>query len=89
MNAQNDFWIGLAGALAALAFVFAQRRKVLRCSEGTERMAHIAAAIRKGANAYLRRQYSTVARIFVVVLPCCSFWRPSASWKAGSSPLPS
>ena len=48
MNAQNDFWIGLAGALAALAFVFAQRRKVLRCSEGTERMAHIAAAIRKG-----------------------------------------
>jgi len=67
MNAQNDFWIGLAGALAALAFVFAQRRKVLRCSEGTERMAHIAAAIRKGANAYLRRQYSTVARIFVVV----------------------
>ncbi len=67
MNAQNDFWIGLAGALAALVFVFAQRRKVLRCSEGTERMAHIAAAIRKGANAYLRRQYSTVARIFVVV----------------------
>ena len=67
MNAQSCFWIGLAGALAALAFAFRQRRKVLRFSEGTPQMAQIAAAIRKGANAYLRRQYRTVARIFAVV----------------------
>ena len=63
----NMFWIGLAGAAAALFFAWFQRRKVLAFSEGTDTMKKIAAAIRQGANAYLKHQYATVAKVFFVV----------------------
>ena len=61
------FWIGLIGALIALSFAWVQRGKVMRASEGDEKMVKIAAAIRSGANAYLKRQYTTVGKVFVVV----------------------
>ncbi|WP_347559144.1 sodium-translocating pyrophosphatase [Pseudoflavonifractor sp. AF19-9AC] len=61
------FWIGLAGAAAALFFAWFQRRKVLAFSEGNDTMKKIAAAIRQGANAYLKHQYATVAKVFFVV----------------------
>ena len=61
------FWIGLAGAAAALLFAWLQRRKVLSFSEGNDTMKKIAAAIRQGANAYLKHQYATVAKVFFVV----------------------
>ena len=61
------FWIGLAGALAALLFALFQSRRVLSFSEGNDTMKKIAAAIREGANAYLRHQYATVAKVFFVV----------------------
>ena len=40
---------------------------MLKFSEGTELMQKLAASIRKGANAYLKRQYTTVAKIFIIV----------------------
>ena len=63
----NYFWIGLVGAVAALLFAILQRQKVLAFSEGNDTMKKIASAIRQGANAYLRHQYTTVAQVFVVV----------------------
>ena len=64
---ENLFWVGLVGALIALIFAVTQARKVLKFSEGTELMQKLAASIRKGANAYLKRQYTTVAKIFIIV----------------------
>ena len=64
---ENLFWVGLAGALIALIFALTQAKKVLKFSEGTELMQKLAASIRKGANAYLKRQYTTVAKIFIIV----------------------
>lgn len=64
---ENLFLLGLAGAVIALLFAAAQAKKVLAFSEGTPKMQKLAQAIRQGANAYLKRQYSTVAKIFVVV----------------------
>ena len=64
---ENLFWIGFVGAVIALLFAVAQRGKVMRASEGNARMVKIASAIRQGANAYLKRQYSTVAKVFVIV----------------------
>jgi len=61
------FWIGLAGALAAVAFAWFQSKKVCAFSEGNDTMKKIAAAIRQGANAYLQHQYATVAKVFFVV----------------------
>ena len=64
---ENLFWIGLVGAAIALVFALVQSRKVLRYSEGTDLMKKLAASIRKGANAYLKRQYKAVVKIFLVV----------------------
>ncbi|MDY3281183.1 sodium-translocating pyrophosphatase [Dysosmobacter sp.] len=64
---ENLFCLGFVGALVALAFAAVQRNKVMQYSEGTERMQKIAASIRAGANAYLKQQYTTVFKVFVVV----------------------
>lgn len=64
---ENLFWIGFVGAAIALVFALLQARKVLGASEGDAKMVKIAAAIRQGANAYLKRQYTSVAKVFVVV----------------------
>ena len=61
------FWIGFVGAAVAGVFAWVQARKVMRYSEGTERMQKIAANIRQGANAYLKQQYTTVCKVFLVV----------------------
>lgn len=65
---ENMFWIGFIGAVLALVFAMIQRKKVMSYTEGTERMIEIAQSIREGANAYLKRQYKTVAIVFVIVL---------------------
>ena len=64
---ENYFWVGIFGAVIALLFAYSQARKVKQYSEGTPLMQKIAAAIRKGANAYLKRQYKTVGLIFAII----------------------
>lgn len=64
---ENLFWIGLVGAVLALLFAVVQSRKVMSFSEGNDTMRKIASSIREGANAYLKHQYTTVAKVFVVV----------------------
>ena len=64
---ENLFWIGFVGAVVAGLFAVMQAKKVMAYSEGTERMQKIAANIRAGANAYLKQQYTTVFKVFVVV----------------------
>ena len=64
---QNYIWIGFLGAVIAGVFALVQAKKVLSYSEGTEKMKKIASSIREGANAYLKHQYSTVAKVFAVV----------------------
>ena len=61
------FLLGFLGAVIALAFAMLQRHRVLSVSEGNERMKKIAEAIRAGANAYLKQQYTTVFKVFAVV----------------------
>ncbi len=65
---ENFLLIGLIGAILALLFAGMQSRKVMAFSEGNETMKKIALAIRQGANAYLRRQYSTLIKFFVVMV---------------------
>jgi K(+)-stimulated pyrophosphate-energized sodium pump len=61
------FYLVPFGAICALVFAFLQYRSVMKFSEGTEKMAEIALAIRKGAKAYLKRQYTGVALFFGVM----------------------
>ena len=55
------------GAVIAAVFAVSQAKKVMSYSEGTERMQKLAQAIREGANAYLKQQYTTVFKVFLVV----------------------
>jgi len=64
---ENLIWVGVVGAIVALLFALVQRNKVMSFSEGNDRMKKIAGSIREGANAYLKHQYTTVAKVFVVV----------------------
>ena len=64
---ENLFWIGFVGAAVALLFALMQRNRVMTFSEGNERMRKIAASIRAGANAYLKHQYTTVFKVFLIV----------------------
>jgi len=68
MSYESAFWFGVGGAVLALAFAFYQSRKVLQFSEGTEKMQKIAASIRKGASAYLKRQFKAVAIFYVIMV---------------------
>ena len=61
------FWIGFVGAVVAGLFAVLQAKKVMGYSEGTEKMQKLAASIREGANAYLKRQYTTVLKVFAIV----------------------
>ena len=59
------FWFVPAASVLALAFAWYFYRQMKKESEGTERMAYIAEAVRKGAMAYLKQQYKIVTIVFV------------------------
>ncbi len=57
-------FITLGVALLALLYVAVTTRRVLRHSEGSERMSSLSRSIRAGASAFLKRQYTVVAVFF-------------------------
>ena len=63
----NLFTIVPVCSLIALGFALFLVFKILRNDEGTKEMKEIAAAVREGAGAYLRRQYRVSAIFFAVI----------------------
>ena len=57
-------FVTLIGSVIAIVFAIIMAKKVMSYSEGTEKMQKIAASIREGANAYLKRQYTIVSVFF-------------------------
>ena len=56
------------GAVLALLFAVLQAKKVMKEDEGTDLMKSLSQKIRTGADAYLKRQYKSVAVVFVVLV---------------------
>ncbi len=61
------FWIVIACGALALAYGWYAYTQVMTAGTGTDRMREIAAAIQEGAEAYLNRQYKTIAMAGAVV----------------------
>jgi len=61
------WWLAPAGSVLALAFAWVFYRQVMAADEGDADMQRIAAYVRDGAMAYLRRQYKVVLVFFIVV----------------------
>ena len=60
----NLVFLVLLGSILGLLFSIYQGMLVIKADEGEEKVRNIAAKIRKGANAYLKRQYKGVAIFF-------------------------
>ncbi|MDE0170233.1 MAG: sodium-translocating pyrophosphatase [bacterium] len=67
MSSDAVLVIALIAGLAALALAVYYARVVLAADPGNDRMQELSAAIREGANAFMKREYTWVA-VFVVVL---------------------
>ena len=63
----NLILVAIVCGFIALLYGLFTSQQVLRASPGNARMVEVAAAIQEGAGAYLRRQYTTIAGVGVVV----------------------
>ena len=62
-----SFIVVLACGLFALYYAYGTSKRVFSAGTGTEEMQKIAGAIQEGAQAYLNRQYKTIAIVGVIV----------------------
>jgi K(+)-stimulated pyrophosphate-energized sodium pump len=83
----NTLWMIVGcGVLACLYGLWATA-SVLRADPGSKKMQEIAAAVREGAQAYLKRQYTTIAIVGVVILIILGFtlgWLVAAGFAVGA-----
>lgn len=63
----NLIFLVLLGSILGLLFCVYQGKIVMKADEGEEKVKSISVKIRKGANAYLKRQYKGVAIFFVLM----------------------
>jgi len=61
------FLLAPLSSILALVFSYFLGRRILKVDEGTDKMKEIAQAVREGAQAYIKRQYSVVGAFFVLV----------------------
>ena len=59
--------LAIGAAVLAIIYGVVQTQRLMAASAGTEKMQEIASAIQEGANAYLKRQYTTIAIVGIVV----------------------
>src|ERR1041384_6351177 len=79
----------LVCAVLAIVYGIWQIQVILRKPDGNERMREISLAVREGAIAYLRRQYTTIAIVGAVLFLAIGFtpqlgWPPAFAFLIGA-----
>jgi K(+)-stimulated pyrophosphate-energized sodium pump len=72
--------LAIAAGILALLYGIVQTLSLMKADAGSERMREIAAAIQEGASAYLKRQYTTIAIVGVVIFVLA--WVFLGQWSA-------
>src|ERR1700722_16802328 len=82
MSASLGIELGLGAGILAILYGFYLISWILRQPAGKEKMQAIAAAIQEGAMAFLKRQYTTVAGVAVVLFIVIFFCPQPLGWEA-------
>jgi K(+)-stimulated pyrophosphate-energized sodium pump len=80
-------WLIILCGLAAIAYGVWATQSVMASDAGTSRMQEISAAIREGAQAYLRRQYTTIGIVGAVIFLLVGYflgWLVAAGFAIGA-----
>ncbi|WP_436357831.1 sodium-translocating pyrophosphatase [Brevundimonas sp. CEF1] len=64
----NYLWLVIAAGALGVLYGAVQTAALMKAGTGNDRMREIAAAIQEGASAYLKRQYTTIGMVGVVIL---------------------
>ncbi len=70
----NLLYVAIVCGIIAVLYGIVTSRQVLRMSPGNARMVEVSAAIQEGAAAYLKRQYTTIAIVGVIVAIIVGFF---------------
>jgi len=75
----GGLWFAIACAIVAIIYGLVQSRWIVSLPAGNARMQEIAAAVREGASAYLKRQYTTIAIVGAILFLVIGFI-PKLGW---------
>src|SRR5207244_5417532 len=67
-------WVIVLCGVLSIVYAIWATMSVLKADAGNPRMQEIAAAVREGAQAYLRRQYTTIAIVGVVIFGLLAYF---------------
>ncbi len=87
IGTQVALYLGVGAGVVAILYGLYLIRWVMRLSAGNARMQEIAAAIQEGAMAFLKRQYTTVAMVAIVlfiVIWVGLGWQPAVGFLIGA-----
>ena len=77
------FILALGAGILAIAYGYIQIQSIMKAPSGNPRMVEIAQAIQEGANAYLNRQYTTIAIVGVILTIVLAVIPQLGPWTAG------
>lgn len=80
-------YFALLAAFTAIGYSILSSRWIMAKSPGNARMQEIAAAVQQGANAYLHRQYKTIAFVGILLMLIIGWaldWQTSAGFAIGA-----